>query len=450
MIFACVCSWVVASATSATVIVDKFATIRSGSFIDVSDFKRSFPLKKLMSSRPDLFIARDGSDPVAVLMRELNLPDRISATENFMAHNYRQLDSAMLSVIKSTNDAVVAAVLIDPFGTTDRFFLQPVTDLIVDYIRVRTSPCLIDFLPHVFSDPSIYDEYFTPFDDYAVVPKEDEGFKAIVPDDMSPLTTFDRDAGWGASSHNGVISLTFTARDFTDNRLIDVRAGCAVRINDPFSFVGFTLIDRWFMLYNSISYQLLVWRSDSVKPLAIDAIKPYLALSTGSANLCVLTGGEEDLKYVYLPTDTSIPFVATRVEHTSEDVSFGNFDQSIFAVGMIIETHAIGFVANEVNARSRFFAKRLTSAIVARFGGPLNAISRLVGDRFGVISDIIDCLNAGVKYPVDDFKVMRIAKGLCARLKVCSPEELAAWMAEVALLVHPVDSDALAPVRIIP
>ena len=419
-------------------------------FVDLAPFERGLPLQSLLTTRPDLFIAKDGTDPLDDLMKYLGYASRSLTAENFIAHNDRQLNMALQSILKSSNDVVVTAILVDPFGTLDPDFLYPITDLITDYLRVKRSPCLIDFLPLAFQDEAVYNTYFTQLEGYVVIPNEKEGFKAIVHDEIGFHTRLSEDASWKGLSHNGQISVAFSSRYFIDSKLIDIRGGCAVSINQPFEFGGFTLIDRWLMLHNQDTRQLHIWRSDSRVPILVDVLKPYYTISTGARSVCILTGLEEDLPYVYLPTDTSVPLHASRFESTAHDALIGEFSDAMFQAVMIVETETIAFVSEEVVLRAQKYARRLYHSLTTVFNTSMNEIKDLVRLQVDGLYDFIDCLNASTKYREDAFKVFRKARILCMRLGLCSVNEVALWMHAVVTRRVTLEVDSFPSLAVIP
>ena len=309
-------------ASSATHIASEFGSIRQGSFISVSDFRKSFPLQTLLNSRPDLFLTPEGSDPIDQLSQDLRVSRR-EAVDNFIAYNYHKIETALLKILASTNDLVIASVIIDPFGASDKDFVRPITDLIIDYLRVRSRRCLLDFLPDVFANPAVYDTHFSPAPGFHVTPREDEGYTIVTPNALF-LESSAGLAVWAASQRrNGLISV----RNNKEQVLVDSRSNCAVSLPRALRYQFDANLPGWLFACDAIARECFIWRKDSVEPLVI--VDRYIKLETLADMSRVLLKGE---RCVYsIPVDPDAPFIATMLEEWTEemlleaDISSGSY-----------------------------------------------------------------------------------------------------------------------------
>ena len=265
---------------SASNLAAGFDSIRFGSFTSVSDFRKAFPLEQLMRHRPNLFLRADSSNPIEELSQRLRI-SRERAIERFIAHNYYQLNDAFSRILKSTNDLVITAVLSDPFGVANENFLSPITDLLTEYLSIQSTPCLLDLLPDVFQDPTVYGQYFTPVSGYKVVPREDEGYTIVSPDpdyiDAAPGRTI-------VGSSMGLNRL-ITLYNGNDHVVIDVRKSCAVSITRPFMHRFACDLPNWLVLRNTVTNEHVVWRKNSRQPLVVPAGNWRFGISTDSSHL---------------------------------------------------------------------------------------------------------------------------------------------------------------------
>ena len=293
-------------------VADRLAAIRSGSFLSLSDFKRIVPLKRLLVDKPELFLRPDMSDPVEDLATSLAVTRR-EAVKNFIEHNYYQLNIAFEKMLTSTNDVVIAAVAIDPFGAADAVFVQPITLVLIDYFRVRAGRCMQDLLPDVFQNPAVYDQYFTTLPGYRVIPNLERGFTVVIPDDIpQPRPGNQKVSSLASIGDSPIIKIHWLLGDNTlGSALVDVRCGCAVRLNSPYSFAHFFERDNWLVLRNDQTNHFHIWRRDSHEPLIlpIDGAYPYVIFKrfVDMSRVIVSSRGE-----IYsLPNDPNVPFVAT-------------------------------------------------------------------------------------------------------------------------------------------
>ena len=294
------------SAISAVELSGGFSSIRTGSFTSLSQFRKAFPLKKLLIERHDLFLRPDSRDPVQELSVYLDLT-RDDAVADFLAHNHHQLNAALLKLLRSTNDIVIAAVIADPFAMVDAKFLLPITTVLIDYLKVRAGRCLQDLLPDVFQNPAVYDQYFIPLPGYRVIPNLERGYTAIIPDEPVCTNEGSRLVSFVTSGDHSIISI---GRCFTNDRsvLVDPRCGCAVSLNPPFKLAHFIEIDKWLVLYNGATSNFHVWRSDSLKPLILPC-GGFTSFDT-YVDLSRVAFRQAWMSYT-LPVDLSVPFTAT-------------------------------------------------------------------------------------------------------------------------------------------
>ena len=425
-------------------VASKFESIRQGSFISVAEFRKLFPLEKLMKKKPDLFQRSDGSNAIDDLAGDLCV-SRDEAVDNFIAQNYHQINTALRKMLGSTNDAVIAAVLIDPLGATEAHFLYPIVELIDDYIRVRSRRCLLDFLPDVFEDQVVYDTYFTPIDGYRVIPRDDIGYLAIVPDD--PLSRMIREHGgrWLSRARDGVIWFHVDPNDIPPvSALIDVRKGCAVAVNNPYQFGNFINLDNWLVLHNKQRGSTLIWRKDSVTPLTLSST--YFRI-TGDLSTVVSDDGYT------LPIDPNVPFVATRAAQEVSDQVFSWFTGDLLPLEVFVVWTLVGddgslavFSEALVNKYRRLSAE-LYAALLEKVGCSLQKLkNRLEGvsEHIRAVYSVINLLQRGVYH-----EAWLMALELCARFNLKSMDELVEFIVATVHGYRRVGVELVLPVRFI-
>ena len=399
-------------------IVGEFASIRHGSFISVPDFKRAFSWEELLVERPDLFTV-DSTDPVEQLAFDLHAT-REEAVASFIAHNYNKIDAALAKILRSTNDAVIAAVLVNAYESTDASFVKPITDLIVDYRRARNRRCLLDHLPDVFEDAAVYDKYFTVIDGYKVTPKEDAGFTAVLTND--PTQRLIREQGGALSIRvhifNGVIWL-YAAPNLSAARhvLIDTRSGCGVTVNQPFGFEGFLGLEKWLSIVDG--NHRLIWRKDSVEPVRLYA-SDFRLYADGSR--VVASNG-----LYSLPTDVKIPFVATRLDAlVDEDVLLPAGARLKLIMG---DNDAIAVLSEGGSSMASRSAGYLQRRLEEEFHSSMEVLEdRLYRVRYEIASvfGLINVLRARL-----DENSWLMASELRTRFRLSSEEELVQFIVSV-------------------
>ena len=419
---------------SASSIASDFASIREGSFTSVLDFRKSFPLQQLMKVKPHLFLNSDGIDLFIQLAADLGCT-RDEAVDDFVSHNFNQIDNALLKILGSTNDAVIAAVLIDPLGATEAHFLYPIVELIDDYIRVRSRRCLLDFLPDVFEDPAVYDTYFTPINDYRVIPREDIGYTAVIPTEPSLAMMRQLGGGWRVEGRKGMLSIYAQPRyEQSVTTVIDIRKGCAVHVNHPYNLRNIVDLDYWLVVDSPDG--LLVWRKDSVTPLLVPKLPFRLFVDLSH----VLVGD-----HVILPTDLNKPFVATRIDTLSEPVA-------VLPVKSFHKLVSTGYRSNIYNSdiavvtRGRYdlsgkFGARLATALSQAYGAtPLLQQA----DGITAVFSVVNLLHVG-RYHCAYMAAMELS----ARFNLKSMDELVQFIISVVNGERPLGVEQPLPVRYI-
>lgn len=431
------------SPTAAQVMAE-FSAIGHGSFTSVSEFRKRLPLEKLLKTRADLFRRLDGTDPMEHLARDLGVT-RLEAVDNFLSHNYHQIDSALLKILGSTNDVVIAAVVIDPFGAADSQFLLPITELIEDYRVIKRTRCLLELLPDAFQDPAVYDTYFSPLDDYPVSPRDEIGYTAILHKD--PSLRLIKQLGGSSSTQvrKGILSIDAHPHGMNHmNTLVDIRKGCAVSVKHPYRIVLALDLDNWLAL--DILGSSLVWRKDSLTPLLL----PVQGFRISADLSHVLAG------YEYrLPTELGVPFVATRIVAQSNhallqpfksfDCSYINGDDCEYGDNNF--DGVIAVVSDARFARSRRFSEDLSHAVTTNVGCSMQELEqRLYPICYEVRSvySLINLVNA-MMYPEAFLKAME----LCTRFNLKSRDELVQFIASVVNGARPLGVDLKLRLRFI-
>ena len=421
---------------SAASVAACFASIRPGSFTSVSDFRRCFPLDKLLSANPSLFLSDGLVDPIEQLANDLEVT-RAEAATNFIAHNYHEIDKALAKILRSTNDAVVAAILIDPIGATDASLLSPIKALLFDYLQVRRRRCLLDHLPDVFADPTVYDKYFTPIEGYRVNPKEELGYTAILPDDPMAQLLDDHGGSVRQEVFNGLIWLRVEAFLHPRDTLIDVRRGCAVTVNPLFEFGGFVGVLKWLSLVRG--GLALIWRENSVEPLSLPASD--FQVFADRSHVVSLDGR------FMLPTDLSAPFIATWLS-VPLDINLLLRKEGHHAYSVLGDDGIFAVVSKQGLIRASRFCDVLSQELVEAIGRPLPALqSKLLVHRDDItaVSLLVNRMHARL---ANEAWVM--AMELCARFDLKSRDELIAFIISVTKGYRPVGIELCLPMRFLP
>ena len=421
---------------SARDVASHFASIRHGSFTSVSDFRRGYPLQKFLVERPELFRTAQSEDPIQQLATDLGV-SRLEAVTNFIAHNYHQIDTALAKILRSTNDAVVAAILIDPIGATDAALLEPITELIVDYLRVRRRRCLLDHLPYVFADPIVYDKYFTPIEGYRVNPKEELGYTAVLPDDPMAQLIDDHGGVWRHDAENGVIwiHVESNAKPSRDT-LIDVRRGCAVIVKSPFEFLGFTGMVKWLSLLSQEGVS--VWREDSVEPLILPArhLRPF-----ADKSFLVASDG-----LYFLPADLSVTFRAMSVDEPPSEYLFvpSKRRDELLVMG---DGGVVAIVSNRGLTNARRLTMFLRDTLSRELKCSMGHLEERLGDVGMEVRSVLLLVNRlYVRSPLD---VWLMSMELCARFRLSSRDALVQFIVGIVYGNRPSGVESLLPVRFI-
>ena len=362
---------------SASHVAADFASIRQGSFTSVSDFRKAFPLERLLIDKPELFVRADLSsqfDQETLRCRET----RTHAARIFIAHNYHQLDEAFAKMLRSTNDGFIAAVLSDPYGVADEDFVLPITDLFFDYIRAKADLCMIDLLPDVFRDRQVYNQYFTPIEGIEVVPNEEYGYTVVTADpEMWHVV------GCSTFGKNRVVSLRMIRHDFltsrnTYNIIVDTRTGCAISMPRSFVYKSFLELPGWLVISNADSSEGLIWRKDSKVPLVVKSQHCWLHLGGNGSRLVGLGPG---VVWFTISTDPSEPFEVRQSEF-GIDIDLPNKEANS---ADLCSGGSILLVTPERMKKCTRFGEDLLDGLTRALGTPLaDALAGLTGHQKSV------------------------------------------------------------------
>ena len=343
---------------TASQVGDDFASIRQESFTSVSDFRKAFPLERLLIDKPKMFVRADLSGPFDkdTLRRR---DQRADAVRTFIAHNYHQLDEAFAKMLRSTNDCFIAAVLSDPYGVADRDFLLPITELFMDYKRAEADLCIIDLLPDALRDPQVYYRIFSPKKLIKVVPNQTYGYTSVIVDPQLGLAS-----DWQSHVMNRVISLCVNRRiaNLPHDRkmevvLVDTYTGRALSVNILFKLIPIFQLPGWLIIYNRDFHKLAIWRKDSKEPLVLKPFHDWAHLSTDGSRLVVTR--HDGVRFT-IPTDPSEPFEVTESVTPYEEAAVTN--------GMSIGRHLLygrwaTFFAPDSLERCRKFGEDLAERL---------------------------------------------------------------------------------------
>ena len=349
------------SQKSARNMVDKFASIRSGCYISVSQLKAILPLHKLLVHRSNLFYRADIPDVIRYLAVDLAIR-REEAVRHFLAHNDKQIDAALEKILQSTNDVVLAALISYPMSFTDETLFKPIAGVLDEYMVIRRQRCMQDLLPEIFQDLAVYRQYFTPLPGYRVIPNYDRGYDAIVPVDLKPHDILRGGSRMYSSRDIPVIAVDRGERRGKD-MLVDVRRNRIVTVNLPFRFIEFSGKKQLLVLYNEHTHDFLFWRSDSGEPLMLPCegrTKLYTFMNNTVVSFPIAS-------YI-IPMDLSKSFVVTRVD--------GRLDASLMTeragrihhftdagVGVSLSESSLVILADESNALATMIAEGAGSSI---------------------------------------------------------------------------------------
>ena len=416
-----------------------FASIRHGSFLYGSEFRKILPLKRLLLKRPDLFLRLDTSDPVEELAHDLGL-SREDAVENFLAHNYCQVDTALEKILKSTNDLVIAAVVIDPYGTLNSALLLPVTQVLIEYRRVKAGRCLQDLLPDVFQNPAVYNRYFTPLPGYRIIPNGEQGYTGIIPDTPVHVSDGHPPSFFTSSGDNPIISLYFALRE-SYAVLVDPRCGCAVRLSAPFKFAEFAEVKKWLVLLDDTTNMFHVWRSDSQEALIVPCAG-YVRFNMLRDMRSVAF--RHRLVTFILPTDLNVPFELTRMDGFLEDRLVKDTMSRTALTGF--DSYGTGIsLTDRMYVKVCEFTERLAVSMSEAAGMSMRDLERLVdidGHQIGLVFLLINALNSGLC--VDAWP---IAMELTSRFSLRTREELIAFVVAVVNGFRPEGIEVVPPMR---
>ena len=289
----------------------KFSSIRSGSFISLSDFRSSVDFQSLMVQYPKLFFL-NSRDVVEDLMTLLGV-SRSEAVANLLNYNQPEIDAALNHILKVSNDVEVMLAMSNPLSVSGESFYEPISKVVEDYVALKRTRCLLRSLPRGLQGDA-YDQYFTPVDGYRLHAKGTEGIVAML---------IDEDASAWNDSFIYTQQLDFSLRTRTltlqrssashpegITRFIDLRAGCAVDLNAPYRFGMIVPEFGMLMLQDTSTNNLLIWRKDSIGFLSLPLIhtraQMYEAhLSAERDNLVIRLRGS---RWIILPTVTTLPF----------------------------------------------------------------------------------------------------------------------------------------------
>ena len=412
---------------------------------DLSEFRRLFPLESLLKTRADLFLRSDGSEPIGELVRDLGV-SRIDAVDNFITHNYNQLDDVLLKMLATSEPTALAAVISRPLEATDGLLLQPITSLIDDYTRVRSRRCLLDFLPDVFEDPAVYDTYFTPIDGYRVIPRDEIGYTAVIPNDPLSRMIRERGGSWMSSGRKGLVGLYVEPSGVVPlSVLIDVRCGCAVSINRPYHFGNIIDLDNWLVLKDSNQGGAsLVWRKDSVEPLTVPSC---IFRVTADLSFAVSFDG------YLLPNDPQAPFVPSGVPQalfdpqnaTAIDEALMRPHQWFNIVTKPGDDGSLAILSDRLLTKSRKFSEALTKTLTLALGCSMEELADRLSRDFDRIRSVYLIINRLAVESYDD--VWMMVTELCARFNLRSRDELLGFILAVIHGERPIGVDIPLPVR---
>ena len=355
------------------------SSILSGSFSSADDLRTLLPLERLLVEKPYLFLRPDGRDPLGELATSLGVTRR-QAAKNFIRHNYKQLEPAFDKILASTNDVVIAALAIDPFSVADADLVRPITDVLIDYLRVKADRCMLDLLPHVFQDPAVYDRYFTPLPGYQVFPNMERGYTAVIPGELIPSTAEHPRIVEVTVGDNPIISIKHWSANYAAI-LVDIRCGCAIEIKRPYLFANFFEVERWLALRDTENAEVHIWRIDSLEPLIvpIPGVTNFLNFNTFVDGSRVLL--HHDSGIYTLPNDTEVPFEATIIQNlpTNEVLQPTKSGKSVYnhgGDGTVVSLTQIGL---EKAAR---FIPGLSTSILEALGCSLQELKERIRPIF--------------------------------------------------------------------
>ena len=276
------------------------------SFLKFDDVKEL--IKRLMM-RTDVLVDDQVQDVVEALRLDVGYETRVEAIKHFFDRNEPEMYAFLRRILAVNNDIVLAAAISKP--VIARAFLAPLSTAISRYITDRRQMCMYDYMPMGLRTMENYLEFFTALKatDFPVTALSPQGFATVLGHDaLDGLKTVIIDKSL----------LYIYDSDYTIQRLIDLRTGCAVAINTSYRV---SAIPSKRCLVVAKGDKGLVWRSDSVTPTILN-ISPGFTLEQpdivgpDQSDVFIATVNKDSIlhsgeRYIF-PSNVNVPMTITR------------------------------------------------------------------------------------------------------------------------------------------
>ena len=228
---------------------DSMDHVHRHAYVHPEQFRKSIPVEKLLNEKPHLFLDKDGFDHLNALQVEMDYDTRDAVAQAFVSRNKPDIDSALEEAVRYSNDISLIAAMVNPLEYVTPVMMKPIAKLIEQYRSVRTTPCLMRYLPDIFQSGDWYNRIFEPIKYVAFQPSSVPGV----------LGTLSHPSMWSAHFEGRLILF----RDAHSDVIIDIGLSKAVRLRDPFRNINIIPSLRTLSVIETERMILHVFRNDA-------------------------------------------------------------------------------------------------------------------------------------------------------------------------------------------
>ena len=281
---------------------DSMDQVYRHAYVHPEQFRKSIPVEKLLNEKPQLFLDKDGIDQLHALQVEMGYDTRAAVAQAFVSRNQPDIDSALEEAVRYSNDISLIAAMVNPLKYVTAVMMRPIAKLIEQYRSIRTTPCLMRYLPDIFQSGDWYNQIFEPIEDFAFKPSS-------VPGVLGTLSHQSKLSNHAYHSDGRLIFLSDGYHDF----IIDIGLCKAVRLRAPFRNVNIIPNLRALSVIDTKIMVLQVFRKDAY--IAHQALARFsnMYLDPDRTWMYVEFVGQVGTSTLRFPLDESTPLQAEPV-----------------------------------------------------------------------------------------------------------------------------------------